>query len=90
MMNEELVEVLAEETLETLQAWQSEALQAVKEGDYITSASTGGGVQYAKARAISPVNWLAAIRQAIRRKLNPGCQPTVGQCSVVMFTHTRA
>lgn len=89
-MNEELIEALAEESIETLQAWQSEALQAVKAGDYITSASTGGGVQYAKARAISPVNWLAAVRQAIKRKLNPGTVPTVGQCSVVMFTHSRA
>lgn len=90
MMNEELIETLAEETIETLQAWQSEALQAVKAGDYITSAATGGGVQYAKARAISPVNWLSAIRQAIKRKLNPGTLPTVGQCTAVIFTHTRA
>lgn len=89
-MNEELVEVLAEETLETLQAWQAEALLAVRAGDYITSASAGGGVQYAKARAISPVNWLAALRQAIKRKLSPGCEPTVGQCTAVIFTHTRA
>lgn len=88
-MNDELVDVLAEESLETLQAWQVDALQAVREGDYITSAATGGGVQYAKARAISPMNWLAAIRQAIKRKLSPGSLPTVGQCTTIIFTHTR-
>lgn len=87
-MNEELIDVLVQQDLATLQEWQAEALQAVRAGSYITTANTGGGVSYAMARAISPKDWLAAVTQAIRRKQNPGVVATAGQCSTVIFTRT--
>ena len=88
-MNAELLEVLSEQTLETLLQWQEEALAAVRAGDYITSAATGGGVQYAKARAISPLAWLSAIRLAIKQKQQPAAVQTVVQCTSIVFTATR-
>lgn len=87
-MNEELVEVLMQQDLATLQQWQAEALQSVRAGQYITSAASGGGVSYAMARSISPREWLAVLTQAIRRLQHPGVVPTVGQCSTVIFTRT--
>lgn len=87
-MNTDLLEVLAEQDESTLRAWRAEALEAVRAGDYITSASTGGGVQYAKARAIRPLDWLSAINQALKLKTNPAAVQCVGQCSTVIFTRT--
>lgn len=87
-MNEELIEVLTQQDLATLQQWQADALQAVRAGTYITSAASGGGVSYAMARSISPKDWLAALTQAIKRKQHPGIVTTVGQCSTVIFTRT--
>lgn len=87
-MNEELIEVLMQQDLATLQEWQAEALQAVRAGSYITSAASGGGVSYAMARSITPRDWLAVLTQAIKRKQNPGMVHTVGQCSTVIFTRT--
>lgn len=87
-MNEELIEVLMQQELATLQEWQAEALQAVRAGHYITSAASGGGVSYAMARSISPREWLAVLTQAIKRKSCPGVVPVVGQCSTVIFTRT--
>lgn len=85
-MTQELIEALAEQELATLKAWESEALEQLRAGSYMTSAATGGGVQYAMARSISPQDWLTALRQAI--KLKSGVQPTVGQCATIIFTHT--
>lgn len=85
-MNEELIEVLAEQELDTLKAWEADALEQLRAGSYMTYAASGGGVQYSMARAISPQDWLTAIRQAI--KLKQGVQPTVGQCATIIFTHT--
>lgn len=87
-MNDDLLEVLVEQDESTLLEWRSAALEAVRAGDYITSASTGGGVQYAKARSIRPLDWLAAINQALKRKRNPNAVQCVGQCSTVIFTRT--
>lgn len=89
-MNEELIEVLMQQDIATLQAWQAEALQAIKAGGYITSAASGGGVQYAMARAVTPKEWLAALTQAIKRLQNPTVVPTVGQCMNVIFTCSRS
>lgn len=89
-MNEDLIEVLMQQDIVTLQAWQAEALQAVKAGSYITSAASGGGVQYAMARAISPRDWLSCVTQAIKRLQTPGMVPTVGQCMNVVFTCSRS
>lgn len=89
-MNEDLIEVLMQQDIATLQAWQAEALQAVRAGSYITSAGSGGGVQYAMARAISPRDWLSVLTQAIKRLQNPGKVPTVGQCMNVVFTCSRS
>lgn len=85
-MTQEIIEALAEQEMETLKQWEAEALQALRAGSYMTSAATGGGVQYAMARSISPQDWLTALRQAI--KLKQGVQPTVGQCATIIFTHT--
>lgn len=87
-MNEELIEVLMQQDLATLQEWQVEALQAVRAGSYITSAASGGGVSYAMARSITPRDWLAVLTQAIKRLQHPGIVQTVGQCSTVIFTRT--
>lgn len=85
-MNQELVEALAEQELDTLKAWEAEALEQLRAGTYMTYAATGGGVQYSMARSISPQDWLSALRQAI--KLKKGVQPTVGQCATIIFTHS--
>ena len=87
-MNEELIEVLMQQDLATLQEWQAEALQAVRAGSYITSAASGGGVSYAMARSITPRDWLAVLTQAIKRLQHPGIVQTVGPCSTVIFTRT--
>lgn len=85
----DLVQTLVEtQTIETLEAWRLEALDAVRAGDYITTASAGGGVSYAKARAISPMDWLRALTVAVQRIKNPAVVATAGQCSTVIFTRT--
>lgn len=86
-MTDELIETLMELGLPTLAQWKAEALEVLRSGE-ITSASTGGGVQYAKSRGISVQNLISAIRQAERRLMEPELVPTVGQCATVVFTRT--
>jgi hypothetical protein len=86
-MTDEIVETLMELGLPTLAEWKQEALDILRRGE-ITSAATGGGVQYAKSRGISVQGLLTAIRQAEKRLLQPQVMPTVGQCATVIFTHS--
>lgn len=86
-MTDELVEVLMELGVETLSQWKKELLDVIRKGE-ITSASTGGGVQYAKSRGISVQTLLSAVHQAQKRLLAPDVIPTVGQCATVIFTRT--
>ena len=86
-MTDDLIESLMELGLPTLSEWKTELLEALRKGE-ITSASTGGGVQYAKSRGISVPNLLAAVNQATRRLLEPDVVPSAGQCATVLFTRT--
>ena len=83
-MTDEIVETLMELGLPTLAEWKAQALEVLRNGE-ITTASTGGGVQYAKSRGMSVQNLLTAIRMAEKRLLQPEVVPTVGQCATVIF-----
>ena len=86
-MTEELVETLMELGMPTLAEWKAEALEVLRKGE-ITSAATGGGVQYAKSRGISIQSLLTAIKMAEKRLMAPTVVPTVGQCATVIFTRS--
>lgn len=87
LMTDEIVETLAELGLQTLAEWKAELLDVLRKGE-ITSAATGGGVQYARARGMSVQALLTAIRHAERRILTPTVVPSAGQVATVVFTHT--
>lgn len=86
-MTDDLVESLMELGVPTLSEWKAELLEVLRKGE-ITSAATGGGVQYAKSRGISVHNLLAAVNQAQKRLLEPTACQSVGQCATVLFTRT--
>ena len=86
-MTDDLIESLMELGVPTLSEWKAELLEVLRKGE-ITSAATGGGVQYAKSRGISVHNLLAAVNQAQKRLLEPTACQSVGQCATVLFTRT--
>ena len=71
----------------TLAEWKKELLEVLRKGE-ITSAATGGGVQYARSRGMSVQSLLTAIRQAERRLLEPDIIPAAGQVATVIFTRS--
>lgn len=73
--------------LPTLAEWKAQALEVLRNGE-ITSAATGGGVQYAKSRGLSIPRLLVAIKRAEQRLLQPEVVPTVGQCATVIFSRS--
>jgi hypothetical protein len=84
-MTDEIVETLVELGLETLAEWKKELLEVLRKGE-ITSAATGGGVQYARSRGMSVQSLLSAIRMAEKRILQPEIIPSAGQVATVIFT----
>lgn len=86
-MTDDLVELLMELGADTLSQWKAELLDVLRKGE-ITSAATGGGVQYAKSRGISVQTLLAAVHQAQKRLLSPTVISSVGQCATVIFTRS--
>lgn len=86
-MTDDLVEMLMELGSDTLSQWKTELLDVLRKGE-ITSAATGGGVQYAKSRGISVQTLLAAVHQAQKRLLSPTVIPSAGQCATVIFTRS--
>lgn len=86
-MTDDLVEILMELGADTLSQWKTELLDVLRKGE-ITSAATGGGVQYAKSRGISVQTLLSAVHQAQKRLLQPAVIPSVGQCATVIFTRS--